>query len=46
MTEEFKFKFADLLKDQKELDKKKAKNPKTLKTEIRRNLLTYLKKLF
>ena len=46
MTEEFKFKFADLLKDQKELDKKKAKNPKTLKTEIRKNLLTYLKKTF
>jgi hypothetical protein len=46
MTEEFKFKFADLLKDQKELDKKKAKNPKTLKTEIRKNLLTYIKKTF
>jgi hypothetical protein len=26
MTEEFKFKFADLLKDQKELDKKSKKS--------------------
>ena len=45
-TEEFKFKFIDLLKEQKELDKKKMKNPKTLKTELRRNLLLYIKNLF
>ena len=45
-TEEFKFKFVDLLKEQKELDKKKMKNPKTLKTELRRNLLLYIKNLF
>ena len=45
-TEEFRFKFIDLLKDQKELDKKKMKNPKTLKTELRRNLLLYIKNLF
>ena len=45
-TEEFKFKFVDLLKDQKELDKKKMKNPKTLKTELRRNLMLYIKNLF
>ena len=45
-TEEFKFKFIDLLKEQKELDKKKMKNPKTLKTELRRNLLLYIKSLF
>jgi hypothetical protein len=35
-----------LLKEQKELDKKKMKNPKTLKTELRRNLLLYIKNLF
>ena len=45
-SEEFKFKFVDLLKDQKELDKKKMKNPKTLKTELRRNLMLYIKNLF
>ena len=45
-TEEFRFKFIDLLKEQKELDKKKMKNPKTLKTELRRNLLLYIKNLF
>ena len=45
-TEEFKFKFIDLLKEQKELDKKKMKNPKTLKTELRRTLLLYIKNLF
>ena len=45
-SEEFKFKFVDLLKEQKELDKKKMKNPKTLKTELRRNLMLYIKNLF
>ena len=45
-TEEFKFKFIDLLKEQKELDKKKRKNPKTLKTELIRTLLLYIKNLF
>jgi len=45
-TEEFKFKFVDLLKEQKELDKKKMKNPKTLKTELRRTLMLYIKNLF
>jgi hypothetical protein len=45
-SDEFKFKFVDLLKEQKELDKKKMKNPKTLKTELRRNLLLYIKNLF
>ena len=45
-SEEFKFKFIDLLKEQKELDKKKMKNPKTLKSELRRNLLLYIKNLF
>ena len=45
-SEEFKFKFIDLLKEQKELDKKKMKNPKTLKTELRRNLMLYIKNLF
>ena len=44
-TEEFKFKFADLLKDQKELDKKKMRSPKTLKTELRRTLLLYIKNM-
>ena len=29
-SEEFKFKFVDLLKEQKELDKKKMKNPKKI----------------
>ena len=45
-SEEFKFKFVDLLKEQKELDKKKMKNPKTLKTELRRTLMLYIKNLF
>ena len=45
-SEEFKFKFVDLLKEQKELDKKKMKNPKTLKTELRKNLMLYIKNLF
>ena len=43
--EEFKFKFADLLKDEKELEKKKRRNPKTLKTELRRTFLLYIKGL-
>ena len=43
--EEFKFKFADLLKDEKELEKKKRRNPKTLKTELRRTFLLYIKSL-
>ena len=45
-SDEFKFKFVDLLKEQKELDKKKMKNPKTLKTELRRTLMLYSKNLF
>ena len=45
-SDEFKFKFVDLLKEQKELDKKKMKNPKTVKTELRRNLMLYIKNLF
>ena len=45
-SEEFQFKFVDLLKEQKELDKKKMKNPKTLKTELRKNVLLYIKNMF
>ncbi len=37
-----KFKFADLLKDEMELAKKKIKSPKTIKSEIREKLLLFV----
>ena len=40
--DEFKFKFIDLLKEQKELEKKRMKSPRTLKTELRRCMLLFL----
>ena len=43
--EEFKFKFIDLLKDKSELEKKKQKSPKTLKTELRKNVLIFIKNI-
>lgn len=44
--EQFKFKFVDLLKDEKELEKKKQKSPKTLKTELRKTVLLFIKTMF
>ena len=41
--DEFKIKFIDLLKDKKEIEKKKQKSPRTLKTELRKNILLFLK---
>ncbi len=41
-----KFKFSDLLKDQKELDKKKLKSPKTIKSEIREKLILFIQSIF
>jgi hypothetical protein len=38
-----KFKFADLLKDEKEIEKKKLKSPKTIKSDIREKGLIILK---
>lgn len=38
-----KFKFADLLKDEKEIEKKKLKSPKTIKSDIREKGLIFLK---
>ena len=41
-----KFKFVDLLKDQKELDKKKRASPKTIKSDIIEKTLIFIKSLF
>jgi hypothetical protein len=41
-----KFKFADLLKDDKELEKKKLKSPKTIKSEIREKILLFIQTMF
>ncbi len=38
-----KFKFVDLLKDEKELEKKKLKSPKTIKSETREKCLILIK---
>ena len=40
-----KFKFADLLKDEKELEKTKLKSPKTIKSEIREKVLIMIKNI-
>jgi hypothetical protein len=40
-----KFKFADILKDEKELEKKKLKSPKTAKSEIREKIFIVVKNL-
>jgi len=41
-----KFKFADLLKDEKELEKKKLKSPKTIKSEIREKIIFFIHNMF
>ena len=41
-----KFKYADLLKDEKELEKKKLKSPKTIKSEIREKMILFIKNMF
>jgi hypothetical protein len=41
-----KFKFVDLLKDEKELEKKKKSSPKTVKSEIREKILIFIKSIF
>jgi hypothetical protein len=41
-----KFKFVDLLKDEKELEKKKQASPKTIKSEIREKMLSFIKLIF
>jgi hypothetical protein len=41
-----KFKFVDLLKDEKELEKKKLSSPKTIKSEIREKVLLFIKSIF
>lgn len=41
-----KFKFSDLLKDEKELEKKKMKSPKTIKSEIREKMLMFIHNMF
>ncbi len=41
-----KFKFTDILKDQKELDKKKMKSPRTILTEIREKIMLFLINIF
>jgi hypothetical protein len=41
-----KFKFVDLLKDDKEVDKKKKASPKVIKSEIREKILIFIKSIF
>lgn len=41
-----KFKFTDILKDQKELEKKKLKSPRTILTEIRERTLLFIMNIF
>ncbi len=41
-----KFKFADLLKDEKELEKKRLKAPKTLKSEMKEKITMFIKLQF
>jgi hypothetical protein len=41
-----KFKFVDLLKEDKEIEKKKKSSPKIIKSEIREKMLIFIKTLF
>ena len=41
-----KFKFVDILKDQKELDKKKMKSPRTILTDIREKIMLFMLNIF